>query len=82
MSAPAAVGRFRLGGSGESTLRVSRTDGKQFWEDDIYKAIDETVKKLGEEMRADPKDQVFNPFLQKSVDALAPTSVPVLFDPQ
>jgi len=72
-----AAGRFRLGGSGESPLRVARTDGKEFWDDDVYRAIDATVKKLGAQMAADPKDQFFNPFLQKSVDALAPTSVPV-----
>ena len=39
--------------------------------------IEATVAKLGKRMAAGPKDQFFNPFLQKSVDALAPTSVPV-----
>lgn len=73
----AACGKFTLGGAGDTPLRVRRMDHKEFWQDEIFQAIDATVQKLGEQMRADPNDQFFNPFLQKSVDALAPTSVPV-----
>ena len=73
----AGVGKFTLGGAGDTPLRVRRTDGKNFWEDDIYKAIETSVKRLGERMRATPNDQFFNPFLQKSVSAISPTAVPV-----
>ena len=74
----AGAGKFTPGGSGDTPLRVTRTDGKKhFWDDDIYKAIDATVKRLGDLMGATPKDQFFNPFLQKSISALAPTAVPV-----
>jgi choline dehydrogenase-like flavoprotein len=35
----AAVGQFRLGVSGETSLRVERKDKKPFWKDPIYTAI-------------------------------------------
>lgn len=61
----AALGQFRLGDSGESSLRVRRTDGKAFWEDPIYPAIQASLDKTAPLLR-DPNDasgQFQNPFL-------------------
>lgn len=61
----AALGQFRLGGSGESSLRVKRTDGKAFWEDPIYPAIQASLDKTAPLLRDpnDPSAQFQNPFL-------------------
>jgi choline dehydrogenase-like flavoprotein len=65
----AALGRFRLGGSGESSLRVKGTDGKAFWEDPIYKAIQTSLDKAAPLLRDpnDPKAEFQNPFLSDAL---------------
>jgi len=50
-----SIGQFRLGGIGETSLRVRRTDGKDFNEDTVYTEINETLKKLSPQFK-DPKD--------------------------
>jgi choline dehydrogenase-like flavoprotein len=61
----AALGQFRLGGPGESSLRVKRTDGKEFWDDPIYPAIQKSLDKAASLLRDpnDPKAEFRNPFL-------------------
>jgi len=63
----AAVGQFRLGGFGQTSLRVKRTDNKEFYEDPIYKDIEESLKALEPHLRADngddEKSKFRNPFL-------------------
>jgi choline dehydrogenase-like flavoprotein len=61
----AALGQFRLGGSGETSLRVKRTDGKAFWDDPIYSAIQASLDKTAPLLRDpnDPNAQFQNPFL-------------------
>ena len=44
-----ANGQFRLE---NNRLRMARTDGKRFHDDQIYKAIDETLDKLAEKLSA------------------------------
>jgi cholesterol oxidase len=65
----AALGQFRLGGSGESPLRVKRTDGKAFWEDPIYQAIQTSLDKAATLLRDpnDPKAEFQNPFLSDAI---------------
>jgi cholesterol oxidase len=76
MGREAAVGRFRLGGRGESTLRVSRDDDKAFKDDPIYDHIRASLHALAGKLRApnDPGDFI-NPFLTSAADALASKSV-------
>jgi hypothetical protein len=72
----AAVGHFRLGESRlETPLRVSRTDGKAFHEDPIYKAINATLKRFARELSGDPNAEFTNPFLGRTADALKSKSV-------
>jgi cholesterol oxidase len=73
----AAVGQFRLGRSGETSLRVKRTDGRQFWEDPIYDEIGKSLGKVADVMRdpADPNAQFQNPFLSDGIDALKSITV-------
>jgi choline dehydrogenase-like flavoprotein len=67
MGREAAVGRFRLGGFGQTPLRVKRTDNKRFHEDPIYKDIEKSLEALEPHLRADDGDnekgKFRNPFL-------------------
>lgn len=51
-----ANGQFRLE---NDRLRMARTDGKRFHDDDIYKAIDATLDKLAEQLRPAGSDATF-----------------------
>lgn len=59
-----ANGRFRLGdpSSGETTLRLSRTDGKEFYQDPIYQEIRSTLNKLAEVLTGREGAAFENPF--------------------
>jgi choline dehydrogenase-like flavoprotein len=67
MGREAAVGRFRLGGFGQTSLRVRRTDNKEFHEDPIYKDIEKSLRDLEPHLRPDngdsEKGKFINPFL-------------------
>ena len=65
MGREAAKGQFRLGGAGETSLRVKRTDGLRFHEDPVYKYIETSLEKLAENLRAEDNDQgkFVNPFM-------------------
>jgi choline dehydrogenase-like flavoprotein len=65
MGREAAKGQFRLGGAGETSLRVKRTDGIRFHEDPVYKYIETSLEKLAEKLRAEDNDQgkFVNPFM-------------------
>jgi cholesterol oxidase len=57
-----ANGQFRLE---NNRLRMARTDGKRFHDDDIYKSIEQTLEKLAEKLRPDgSKDSFINPMSQ------------------
>ena len=74
----AAVGQFRLGQSGrDSPLRVQRTDGKQFWQDPIYREIDATLAKLAPFVAADQQRKFENPFVNVLTGELKASAVPV-----
>lgn len=65
MGREAAKGQFRLGGLGETSLRVKRTDNLRFHQDPVYKDIERSLDKLAEKLRAedDDKGRFINPFL-------------------
>jgi len=66
MGREAAVGQFRLGGLGQTSLRVERTDNREFYEDPIYKDIEKSLRDLEPHLRADgdtEKGKFRNPFL-------------------
>jgi choline dehydrogenase-like flavoprotein len=72
-----ADAQFRLGQSGnETTLRVSKPNGAKFWDDPIYKSIENSLERLAAKLR--PKDtnySFFNPFLSNVADATKLKSV-------
>jgi len=68
MGREAAVGQFRLGRFGQTSLRVKRTDNiKRFHEDPIYKDIKRSLENLEQPLRApdarDEEGKFVNPFL-------------------
>jgi len=73
----AAVGQFRLGAAGETSLRVKRTDKKEFWEDPIVAEIEKSLSRVAEVMRdpSDPNAQFQNPFLNDGIKALKSITV-------
>jgi choline dehydrogenase-like flavoprotein len=78
MGREGAVGQFRLGtGSGESPVRVKRTDGKPFYGDPIYDEIRASLNRMAEKLR-DPSDgrgEFVNPFLNNVTGAFSATSI-------
>jgi choline dehydrogenase-like flavoprotein len=76
MGRDAADGVLRLGKRGETTLRVSKPDGKNFWEDPVIKAIIESLKRLARQLRPDGTAFEFlNPFLTETAKAAGAQSV-------
>jgi cholesterol oxidase len=74
----AGVGQFRLGTNGRDTpLRLQRTDGKQFWQDPIYREIDATLTRLARHVAADPNQKFENPFVNVLTGELKADAVPV-----
>ena len=74
-----SVGQFRLGNSGETPLRLSRSDGRKFYEDPIYDSIRQSLASLAALLR-DPADQTsefVNPFLTNTAGAFDATSIAV-----
>lgn len=77
MGREASVGQFRLGGPGETPLRLSRTDGRKFHEDPIYDVIRGSLARL-EKVLSPPGKQgefqspFFNPVTKDlGVEAIA-----------
>ncbi|MEP6820381.1 MAG: GMC family oxidoreductase [bacterium] len=77
MGREASVGQFRLGGPGETPLRLSRADGKKFHEDPIYDVIRGSLARL-ERLLSPPGKQgefqspFFNPVTKDlKADAIA-----------
>ncbi len=71
MGRDAAVGQFRLGQDGETTLRVRRTDGIEFYQDPIYDAIRSTLDNFGKKLTDNKSRHFVNPFLNLGRDGLA-----------
>ncbi len=78
MGRDAAVGQFRLGkGLGDTPLRVTRTDGREFYQDPVYTEIRASLSRLAAVLRdpTDPNSDFQNPFLTEAADALAAKSI-------
>ena len=76
MGREAAIGQFRLGQSwGETTLRVSRTDGKPFHEDPIYQEIRHTLDQFAERLTGSKAARFLNPFLTSTARALGAKAI-------
>ncbi len=50
MGRESSLGEFRLGKSGETTLRISKPGGKKFWDDPVYVAIVDSLKQLAKKL--------------------------------
>jgi choline dehydrogenase-like flavoprotein len=75
MGRAAADGRFRLGGFGETPLRVRRKDGAAFLDDPIYREINSTLDRFAQRL-TDVKDNHFiNPFVSEVAGALNAKSI-------
>ncbi|HWN99630.1 MAG TPA: GMC family oxidoreductase [Blastocatellia bacterium] len=79
MGREASVGQFRLGKSGETSLRLSRADGRKFYDDPIYDAIRQSLARVAAAMRdpTDPTSEFVNPFLTNTAGAFDATSIGV-----
>ena len=76
MGRDSADGVLRLGGSGETPLRVSKPGGKNFWDDPVIDAIIESLKRLARQLRPDGSTFEFlNPFLTETAKAAGAQSV-------
>jgi cholesterol oxidase len=74
----AAVGQFRLGTSARDTcLRVKREDGKEFWQDPIYKEIDATLARLAPLIAVDAQQRFESPFVNLLTGELKANAIPV-----
>ena len=74
-----SVGEFRLGGSGESSLRIKRADGQPFYKDPIYEEIRKSLARLAPALRDpnDPTSEFINPFLTNTAGAFDATAIAV-----
>lgn len=76
MGRESSLGEFRLGKSGETTLRISKPGNKKFWDDPVYVAILESLKKLAPKLRPDGTSyEFFNPFLTATAKAAGAESI-------
>lgn len=71
----AADARFRLGGFGETTLRVKRKDGAKFLEDPIYREIDATLDRFAQRLTDDRENRFVNVFVGRVADAFNAKSI-------
>jgi choline dehydrogenase-like flavoprotein len=76
MGRESSLGEFRLGKSGETTLRISKPGGKKFWDDPVYVAIVNSLKELAKKLRPDGTSfEFFNPFLTSTAKAAGADSI-------
>jgi cholesterol oxidase len=78
MGRESSLGEFRLGKSGETTLRISKPGGKKFWDDPVYVAIVNSLKQLAKKFRPDGTTfEFFNPFLTATAKAAGADSIAI-----
>ena len=76
MGRESSLGEFRLGKRGETSLRISKPGGKKFWDDPVYVAIVDSLKKLAAKLRPDGSSyEFFNPFLTITAKAAGADSI-------
>ena len=62
MGRASAQGVLRLGHGRDTPLRVSNPDNKAFSNDDIYRAIEASLKRFGKKLRANEDNHFYDPF--------------------
>ena len=76
MGRESSLGELRLGRSGETTLRISKPGNQKFWEDPVYVAIVDSLKRLAKKLRPDGTSyEFFNPFLTATAKAAGAESI-------
>ncbi len=76
MGQEAAIGQFRLGGrTGETPLRVRRTDNQPFHKDPIYAEIRKSLDNLATVISEKPGTKFENPFLSSLTGDLKASSI-------
>jgi choline dehydrogenase-like flavoprotein len=65
-----ARGVFRLGGRGETPLRVARDDGQPFWKDPIFKAINATLTRFAQVLTGKADATFLSPFFNRTAEQL------------
>ena len=65
-----ADAQFRLGrDDDETTLRISKPNGAKFWDDPIYKTIENSLERVAAKLRPEGSNlRFFNPFLSNVAD--------------
>ena len=76
MGRESSTAEFRLGKRGETPLRISKPDGKAFWDDPVYDAIRSTLARLAKVLRPSSTSfEFFNPFLTATAKAAGANSI-------
>ena len=75
MGRAAADAQFRLGGFGETTLRVRRDHGHAFLRDPIYEDISQTLERFARRLTDVGDSHFMNPFTGKVAGALGAKSI-------
>lgn len=75
MGRESSEGQFRLGKRGDTPLRISKPGGKRFWDDPVYKAIEDSLKLLGKKLRQSEDHKFYNPLLNPAAKAAGVESI-------
>lgn len=76
MGRESSTGEFRLGGIGETPLRITKPGGKAFWDDPVYDAIRTSLRRLAGVLRPNNTQfEFFNPFLTATAKAAGANSI-------
>ena len=75
MGRESSIGQFRLGGFGETPLRVARKDGSSFDKDPIYQEIRMRLDQFAERLTSKAGNTFINPFDDKTAGAFNAKSI-------
>jgi choline dehydrogenase-like flavoprotein len=75
MGRDSSDGKFRLGKRGDTPLRISKPGDKKFWDDPAYRAIEQSLVKLGKLFRQSEDNKFYNPFLTPAATAAGANSI-------
>jgi cholesterol oxidase len=76
MGRESSMGEFRLGGIGETALRITKPGGKAFWDDPVYDAIRASLSRLAKVLRpGNTQFEFLNPFLTATAKAAGADSI-------
>jgi choline dehydrogenase-like flavoprotein len=76
MGRESSTGVFRLGGIGETPLRITKPGDKAFWDDPVYDAIRASLSRLARVLRPNNTQfEFYNPFLTATIKAAGADSI-------